>query len=368
MQRPLCTLPVFVALALTLTWAASRASLATEPTASTPAATSSDILPGFPHPPDVPASLLQPAAPTYEGDTPAGPYFQRDPLLDPLDMAQPGWLFDVEVDLIGNHVLNQLANTVALPLPGHGSDPVSVPMARLDWTAAPRFELGYRLPSGFGEIVANYRFLSTSGRGSTPGPDTTAALTSNLDLNAGDLDYASREWSLGPEWGMKWRIGARAADVRFASIAEQPFAAAAAGSGILQMRIANEFYGIGPHAALELQRRPNDWGLGLVGRLDTALLFGTVHQHFEELSTTAGPGGLQGGQSDLQNAQQVPVLGGFLGLEWRPRWANQFSLQLGYMAEYWWNIGRISDPPIYNGQSAGELGTHGVVLRLECNY
>ena len=37
-------------------------------------------------------------------------------------------------------------------------------------------------------------------------------------------------------------------------------------------------------------------------------------------------------------------------------------------AEYWWNVGRLSDPDFYNGQSAGEVGAYGAVLRLEYNY
>ena len=52
-------------------------------------------------------------------------------------------------------------------------------MAQLDWTVSPRFELGYRLPSGFGELDVAFRFLMTQGSGSTPAgsaasPDTTA--------------------------------------------------------------------------------------------------------------------------------------------------------------------------------------------------
>ena len=38
-------------------------------------------------------------------------------------------------------------------------------MATLNWTVSPRFEAGYRLPSGFGEIDVSYRFLLTEGAG-----------------------------------------------------------------------------------------------------------------------------------------------------------------------------------------------------------
>ena len=53
--------------------------------------------------------------------------------------------------------------TVAVPGTGHTSDVVSVPMAELNWTVSPRFELGYRLPSGFGEVDVAYRFLLAEG-------------------------------------------------------------------------------------------------------------------------------------------------------------------------------------------------------------
>ena len=62
------------------------------------------------------------------------------------------------------------------------------------------------------------------------------------------------------------------------------------------------------------------------------------------------------------------MLSGFLGLDWRPPCRPNLDILLGYTAEYWWNVGRLSDPDIYNGQSAGEVGSHGAVLRLEYNY
>jgi hypothetical protein len=244
-------------------------------------------------------------------------------------------------------------------------------MARLDWTVSPHFELGYRLPSGFGELDVAYRFLLTEGTGSTPAgstasPDAAAALTSHLRINLGDLDYASRETSLGPNWGMKWRIGLRTADVFFDSQVDEPFAAAAANgaSGFFERSISDNFWGIGPHAALELNRRRNPWGLGWVGRLDGALLFGEVRQKFAEVSTTPGGSGL----FDLSNPEQAPMLSGFLGLDWRPPCRPNMDILLGFTAEYWWNVGRLSDPDLYNGRSGGEVGSYGPLLRLEYNY
>jgi hypothetical protein len=179
----------------------------------------------------------------------------------------------------------------------------------------------------------------------------------------GDLDYASRETSLGENWAMKWRIGLRTADLLFDSQADELPADATGHSGVFERSIRNNYWGIGPHAALELNRRRNSWGLGWVGRLDGALLFGRVQQRFTEVAT--------GGAStvtDFDNPEQVPMLSGFLGIDWRPPCRTNLDIVLGYTAEYWWNVGRLSDPDIYNGRSAGEVGLHGVLLRLEYNY
>jgi hypothetical protein len=160
---------------------------------------------------------------------------------------------------------------------------------------------------------------------------------------------------------MKWRIGLRSADALFDSRADETLALA--GSGAYERSISNNFWGIGPHAGLELRRQRNDWGLGLIGRLDGALLFGKVSQTFTEVSASAGTS-----RYDLSNPEQVPILGGFLGIDWRPAWYPGLDLQLGYMGEYWWNVGRLSDPDFYNGQTAGEIGLNGAVFRLEYNY
>lgn len=329
-----------------------------------------DPLPGLPRPPDQPASLFQPAPaqPVYGCPELEHPYFECDPRLDPACLPQPGWLFDVDLNIMGSSVVERLG---APPFPNGNAVPfiVSVPMAALNWTVSPRFEAGYRLPSGFGEIDVSYRFLLAAGTGTTPAgaaasPDAAAALQSHLNMNVGDVDYASRETSLGPNWDMKWRIGLRTADVFFASQADEPLAAAAAGSGFFERSISNNFWGIGPHAALELKLRRNPWGLGWVGRLDAGLLFGDVQQNFGRLSTTPGASGSYVFDMD----EQVPTLGGFLGVDWRPPCHPNLDLLLGYTAEYWWNVGRLSDPDLYNGQSAGEVGTQGVQLRLEYNY
>ena len=223
--------------------AASIVSIAVEAMAQTPIAapgqpatdlagtTEPNPLPGLPRPPDQPASLLSaPAAePVYDGQDFEGPYFEKDPLLDPADLPQPGWLFDVEAGLMGSHIAECLGQP---PFPNGNAVPfaVAVPMAPLNWTVSPRFELGYRLPSGFGEVDFAYRFLLADGTGSLP----TNPL-SNPDAPRPHKPPPYELWRhrlrrretslttmLGPGWTMKWRLGLRIADVNFDSRADEP--------------------------------------------------------------------------------------------------------------------------------------------------
>jgi Legionella pneumophila major outer membrane protein precursor len=64
-----------------------------------------------------------------------------------------------------------------------------------------------------------------------------------------------------------------------ASRADENPAVAAGGSGIFEHRITNNYWGLGPHAGLDLERRIGDnSGLTIVGRLDGAILLGEIEQ------------------------------------------------------------------------------------------
>jgi hypothetical protein len=325
-----------------------------------------DVLPGLPRPPDAPASLLKepPAAPPYTCDPLPGPYFEHDPMLDPPFMPQPGWVFDVELGIVGPHVKNRLRDIVQVGTAP--PDTLHLPSATLDWTVAPRVEAGYRLPSGFGEFVFAYRFLSSEGTGTFLGPDALSTVKSRLDINVVDLDYASREFFTlqWPYVGMKWRFGLRWADAFFDSRSDEPFAAAATGTGVFERRTSNNFWGIGPHLGLELTRHLHQWGLDVVGRIDAATLLGRIHQDFFEESTTPiGNGQLLAGNTRLSVSQDVPMIYAFIGLGWRPPSCPCLSVYAGYEYEYWWNLGRNS-----NTTSRGELSDQGVLLQAAFNW
>ena len=179
--------------------AAGRA--AGQPATDLAGATEPNPLPGLPRPPDQPGSLLQPApaGPAYACPQPECPYFQTDPRLDCTELphildGSSTWSW------ASSAATSSTASAKLLP-PIAGV--VHVPMATLEWAGSPRFELGYRLPSGFGEFDVAYRFLSAEGTGTTPDP--TAAPTARprwiaiSKIQVGDLDYASHETSLGAD-------------------------------------------------------------------------------------------------------------------------------------------------------------------------
>jgi hypothetical protein len=319
-------------------------------------------LPGLPRPPDQPASLFLPPAPTGPAPAPLpGPYFEFDPLLDPPELPAPGWFTDLEAGVVGPHVKNNVTLDNAFP----GGGRLRLPSANLDWTVSPRVAVGYRLPAGFGEISLAYRFLVSEGEGTTSAQDSLAALKSRLDLNIIDLDYTSREFSLWPHWDMTWRFGLRWADVYFDSRAEEPFGVAAAGSGIFETRTTNSYLGFGPHAGVALARQLGPAGLALVGRVDGWISIGRIRQGFFETATTLGPNGLPlAAETRLSSSQAVPSINVQLGLGWQPLgWCNTHFF-LGYVYEYWWNVGRESNTL----DSRGELSDQGILLRAEFNY
>jgi hypothetical protein len=349
----------------TLAQSTGTAAASSAPDAMTPSGP--EVLPGFPRPPDAPKSLLEePSSPKAYSCAPLpGRYFERDAVLDPPDLPQPGWFTDLEIGIVVPHLKNHLVDNVQID----GAAPVTVHVATadLDWTVAPRIEAGYRLPSGFGDFAVAYRFFGSDGTGAGPGFDSTAALKTRVCVNVVDMDYTSREFATF-QWpycvDMRWRFGLRWSDAYFDSRADEPFAATAVGSTIYETRISNNFWGLGPHLGLELTRHFQDSGLSFLVQADGATLLGRIRQNFFAASTTAGPGGvLLTGNTRESISQDVPIMSAFMGISWQPPGYTYFRFDAGYEFEYWWNVGRNSDT-----RSRGELGDQGIVLRAAFNF
>jgi len=323
-----------------------------------------DVLPGLPRPKDAPGSLFQApsSALPYDCSPLPGPYFERDPRLDPPFLPQPGWFAELDLGVVVPHVKNRLRDMVqvgtAMP------DIVQLPSTDLNWTVSPSVQLGYRLPSGFGAFAVGYRQFASDGTAAMQVPDGPAILKNRLDVNIAELDYLSWELSLWPNCGMKWWFGLRLANIFFDGQLSEPFAEAAAGSGIFATHVSNHFLGGGPLYGLQLTKDWRETGISLVARAEGATLLGRVQQDFLEFSTLPGPGGaLLIGETRRSNPQSVPTLNVFLGINWQPPRYSALLLSAGYEYEYWWSVGRLSTTT-----SRGEMSNQGVLLKAEFRF
>jgi hypothetical protein len=322
------------------------------------ASSSPDPLPDLPQPLDAPRSLYMPPPPP---GPPAAeferPYFERDPLLDPPDLPQPGWFADAEIGAEQAHFKNRLMESV--PIGTAPPTTVHPAGADLDWTVSPRLEVGYRLGSGFGELLLGFRSLNSSGSQQVINMDGPASATSTIQLYELDFDYASREYSLWPCWEMKWFIGGRVAWTYYDTSNTEAAATAAAGSGLVSQKATNYFNGFGPHAGFELSRHIKNTGLSVYMKVDGAGMIGWLGQNFFATDTT-------GAVAQVRDTaiQDIPMLHGEIGMSWQSCWHSYHThVFVGYEYEYWWDIAGIDVVP-----SRGDMSNQGLVLRAGINY
>jgi hypothetical protein len=325
------------------------------------------ILQALPQPRDLPASLFAPSPPPSTRFLPVDtPYFVRDPLLDSPQFPPVGWFAGAELQVVKPHLVSRLTDTVqnrAQKASGT-STTVALRPAPLDWTVSPRFFLGYRLPSRFGEFAVAYRFLDTVGSEGLRGGNGPATLKSRLSFNMIDLDYSNSELSLWPKWDMKWTVGLRILTLFSDSRAAQPFAQAAAGSGIVQTRDYINPVGFGPHAALELARRLGDSGWALRFRSDLSTDFTSGQEGFFTRSTTLGPAGRPlAGESFVFFHQGTSIVNVQAGVTWQPSHSSATRLFLGYQYERWFALEGVVD-----SGSHGQFWDQGVVLQATIHF
>jgi hypothetical protein len=327
-----------------------------------------DFQSGWPRPADEPPSLFRQAPiPTpYECAPLPGRYFERDPLLDPPTFPQPGFVADFELQALVPHIVHDIVNTV--PVGGGAPGTVAVPVPVFDWTVSPRLEIGYRLPSGFGEFLINYQFIHSSGSGTSPlGPDGPESVTDKFEFNLADFDYASREFTPFEHLGFKARFGLRTLQMYYRSTATQSYAAAAAGSGVLQEQGFNAYHGYGGHVGVELNREFNQQlpGLSLVGKLDIGNTFGFIHQSVSQYSTDG-----VNSQGVYRFDQASPSILTQLGWNYHPP-GGRLDVYLGGSFGYWWNLGKndnVALDPIGKGNAKGDLSLTGITFRVAWNY
>jgi hypothetical protein len=330
------------------------------------------ILQALPQPRDLPGSLFKPPQPRTLAPMPMdGPYFVRDPLLDDGRFPSAGWFGGAEIQVVKPTLINDLKGFVQnrVQRANGTSSTVALPSAPLDWTVAPRFFVGYRLPSGFGEFAVAYRYLGTAGRAGVLGADGPATLNSRLAFNMIDLDYSSRELNLGHTWDMKWTFGFRILTMFFDSQSDQSLAQAAAGSGIFQKREYDKFPGLGPHAALELTHHLWDSGWALWFRSDFSTDFDFINEGFFTRSTMLGPTGRPlAGESFQFGHQATPIINVQAGVTWKPSRTSATRFFMGYQFERFWALSTLLNGGSQNGSVGGQLWDQGVVMQATINY
>jgi hypothetical protein len=182
-----------------------------------------------------------------------------------------------------------------------------------------------------------------------------------------DFDHNTTKLSLWPKWDMRWTLGGRILTMFYDSRVKEPFAQAAAGSGIFQARQFNNLTGGGPHVVLQVARSLGDSGWALVVRADFSAVFEVSHMGYSTESTTLGPGGQPlTGETRRFGRQGAPILNLQACMRWQPSRTSATRFFLGYQFERFWALNGeagTSGPP-----STGQLWDRGVVLQATVRY
>jgi hypothetical protein len=317
-------------------------------------------------PPAPPTPPAQPAPfvwPTQSGRLPPpaeappnlpGPYFEYDPVVDNPALPPLGWFGEADVALLAVHVKRQsFLGTPPPALPGNGY----VPQGQVGPGVSPRFQVGYRLPEGFGEFSVAFRFLDTAGGNTGLTPLGLMNQRDTLHYQILDLDYASNETSLWPQTDMRWRLGLRLADAFLDSRLATPDGLPVPPDLVTDRRFTNWFGGAGPVAGLQLAHHLNDHPFSLLCRADASAVFGRLSQTYAQHGAP-GPDGIPPVFARrFSSSQDVAILTIQLGGLWRPR--PYLDAFVGYQYETWWNVERLG--PV---DSRGEFQEQGVVARL----
>jgi hypothetical protein len=318
----------------------------------------------------VDAVPVSPLLPPPAGPPPnvPGPYFEHDPLLDPAQLPQPGWFADADVALLFTHIEREsflagtpvgFVSTTPAALIGaksglNGVPAAYVPQAHLDAAISPRFQFGYRLPAGFGEIALSYRFMSMTGDQEFINNDGAGHLHGRFDLQVADLEYGSHELSLWTWADMRWNVGIRFATLFFDDNLSTPGGLAPGGDNVVDQRFSNHYYGFGPKWGLQLAGCLYEQELSWLVKLDGSFLFGRISQRYAETSPS-------GNHAFFTTSMVAPTLNVQAGLHWRA--GDGLDLFGGYQFEYWWDTARI--PAI---DSRGEFYDQGVVVRASVRW
>lgn len=268
-----------------------------------------------------------------------------DPGLEGWSIFGPGcaptaWLVNLDLTFLKPHVKNQLAVNPGIPTFFDYDDLAS---SSLDWTVAPRIEVGYRLPEGQGAFLLGYRYLGSEG-------DTTSggvAVRSRLNTSTFDFLYQTERIRPYGNWFFHARIGARILSAFYDTQNVD---------GALTQSASNNFFGGGIVGAFDLEYAFDSIpGLALYGNAEGAVVLGEVEQNFH---------GYLGGFSEhaTQRGTQAAQMMTFqAGVSYVPASLPNLRLRAGYQYEQWFNLGKLQNSNL-------ELSGHGLFLRAEFVY
>ncbi len=274
-------------------------------------------------------------------------------------LERPGlesrWFAQVDTTLAMSHIDSHV--TSGNLLSGTFPNPVQLPVAQLNMTAMPRFQIGYRRPQGLGEFLISYRFLFAQGTEQLASVDALGggAVTSRLGVHVLDLDYAFTEYVEGNPPILppiiRWNMGVRVAGAFFDSTAT--------GQQVLSQRSSNTFVGAGPNVALDLTWPLATTKFSVFTRTGAAAVIGQNRQRFDESVAQTGGGVVAASAATNGAVVAVPVANVQAGVNWVPDWKDgRLRLSAGYQWERWWNMGNDTT-------SYAELTIQGPFLRGE---
>jgi hypothetical protein len=337
-----------------------------------------EFLKTLPQPPDQPASLFQ--GPPAPGPPPPDleRYFEVDPILDaPILGQKPGWFTDVQIQVVQPHInFGQMRLVDPIRFPNGQKVTVAPGAAKMNWTAAPRIEIGYWLPSGFGGFSFSDRFFNDFGGGSFVGPAGSTSRITSFGVNYQDMDYLSREFTPWESergfWNLEWRAGIRVAETWTRVQVTKPYDQAAATNGVFSQGDTNYTVGAGPHFGVAINRKDLPTGLFFRTGLDIADTFTRVRQQFSAASTTLYPSGSPLRAFYTQNFwNQVPILNYQIGVGWQPPSHQNVKFYVGYIYEFWWqfasNMNQLN-PYTNQGATRGNFGIQGLVFQAQWNW
>ncbi len=283
---------------------------------------------------------------------PLDPIIVDESALAPGPLPATGCFFALDAEFLKPHVKYRLAAIVDFG--GGVTDIVQLPSAPLEGAIAPRFEVGYQLPNGFGSLVAAYRPMHSQGDAELIGFGTTGdgSLHTRLDVQVVNLDWVSPEWSHADIIQIQAHLGGQFVNIYTDSLAFD---------STLEQHSSNYYYGAGPHVGLDYLQQLTWPGFALFVRADGSATFGQVRQSFEEVVST--PTVLAGAAAREHKTRVVPIASFEAGLNWASRyWADQrVNFAFGYACEYWWHFGDA-------GGSQASLWAQGVFFRSEWRY